>query len=475
MSKKIRRDLYNSDYIGVIEDNADPKRLGRVKVRVECLHGRTDDIQHIETEYLPWLEPSSRGMSFGVSSIGKVVYVSFEDDDYYKGSYFAEEHHDINLQNKLESMTDEEYTSFYANTFNAQYQHYIDLNKGLVMDFKKSNINIDNDSDININLKDNKSKLNLGSEDATQQAMLGNHWIDWMSGLVNILMGAPYVGNMGAPVIPSPNLLTHLNKYYAIKQTFLSDHVMIVDDKKVKPQNRGYDTLQYNDNYNNETVKESKKVLTKLSEPVTRDEGGSNPVNNKQIPANNFIENLISSKKSANVSSLEQIKFLKPFENEIDNGKIPVMYMTVSKYLSKSFPNDERRYLLNDVATSLDKWIDFVYSTKKKEWNDIFITKGYTDFKRQQNTRKQYPINAPIEGEDPFGFGNQIEIYYGVDRNDFEKTQNIKTYLQTKEILTVEAEILDYLINTGKQYNFMLAENTANSNIQWWHWIYLKQ
>ena len=39
----IKDSLDNCDFLGVVEDNLDPKRKGRVKVRVEKLHGRPDD------------------------------------------------------------------------------------------------------------------------------------------------------------------------------------------------------------------------------------------------------------------------------------------------------------------------------------------------------------------------------------------------------------------------------------------------
>ena len=166
--KKVRREIYNNDYIGVVVDVADPKRLGRVRVRVEALHGRDTDKEFIQSSDLPWLEPSSRGNIFGINAVGQVVYVAFEDGDYYKGSYFANEHYDINLQNKLETLTDNDYQYFTAYSFDSKHQYYYQPKIGIMFDYMKSNINLRDNGDIKINLKDNSSNLFLGSEDASQ-------------------------------------------------------------------------------------------------------------------------------------------------------------------------------------------------------------------------------------------------------------------------------------------------------------------
>jgi hypothetical protein len=481
--KKVRRELYNNDYIGIVEDINDPKKIGRAKVRVEALHGRKGDVKSIPTEHLSWLEPSSRGNSFGVSVVGKVVYVSYEDGDYYKGSYFADEHYDINLQEKLESLTDSEYQNFYSIYFDAKHQYYHQDGVGIMFDYSKSNINMRDNGDIRLNLKDNSAKLFLGTEDASQQAMLGNHWIDWMDELVQNLLGAnggPYLGNMGAPVLPHPKLIECLNKYLAIKQTFLSDHVYIVDDKKVKPQNRKFDKLQYSDNWNTEDLKKVNNNVSKLPEPTTREEGGGNP-SNSNIPPSNYAENLTTSELPPNPNQLESLRMLKPFEDNTENGKIPLENMTISKRLQKEFvdENDERKYLLDEAAKSLDSWLDSYDSEKKSNWNSIVLSKGYHSYERQVNSRKQYPLKAPLAGKDPFGWGNQIELYFGVDKNDADLTQSIKDYLDRGSIdpnvdTKPQIEVLDWLITNGKNFGWRLAGRTITGDLQWWHWIYSK-
>lgn len=480
--KKIRRELYNNDYIGIVEDIKDPKKIGRARVRIEALHGRIGDKNFIPTEDLPWLEPNSRGNAFGVDSINKVVYVAFEDDDYYKGSYFADEHYDINLQEKLESLTDDKYQNFYAIYFDAKHQYYHEDDIGIMFDYMKSNINMRENGDIRINLKDNLAKLFLGTEDASQQAMLGNHFIDWMDELVQVLLGAfggPYLGNMGAPVLPHPKTIEVLNKYLAIKQTFLSDHVMIVDDQKVKAQTRKFDKLQWSDNFNDEHLNKVNNTPQTIPATNPRTESGGNPVNSN-LPPSNFSDNLVSSQLPDGATPDEKLREKKPFEDNIENGKIPVDKMTISTYLQNSFSDstDERKYLLDEPSKALDNFLNSYNEQKQSDWDDIVVTKGYENFERQTNTHKQYPIKSPQAGKSPFGWANQVELYFGIDRNDADLVSNVKNYLKRGNIdpnlpRVPQIEALDWLITNGKNFKWQLAGRTLTGDVQWWHFIYI--
>lgn len=75
-------ELLPGSYIGIVENNDDPERLGRVKVRIHGLH---DDIP---VDYLPWAPVDqtfvgSRKGSFIIPEIGTVVNVKFQDGDQY--------------------------------------------------------------------------------------------------------------------------------------------------------------------------------------------------------------------------------------------------------------------------------------------------------------------------------------------------------------------------------------------------------
>lgn len=476
--KKVRREIYNNDYIGVVVDVADPKRLGRVRVRVEALHGRDTDKEFIQSSDLPWLEPSSRGNIFGINAVGQVVYVAFEDGDYYKGSYFANEHYDINLQNKLDTLSDNDYQNFTAYNFDNKHQYYYQPKIGIMFDYMKSNINLRDNGDIKINLKDNSSNLFLGTEDASQQSLLGNHWMDWMDKFVNVCMTNFSIGNLGAPVMPSPNLLQVCNEYLAIRSTFLSNNVYVVDNGKVKPQTRGFDTVQYNDNYNTESLQVVQTSVSKLPESLPRKESGSNPTD-ANVPPSNYSENLTTSNVSTSPTQDDLLRTQNPLGGDYSNGKIPIDSMTVSKYLNNSFNSekDERKYLLDNVAKAIDALIDDYSKQKISTWSDITVTKGYQNYDRQVNTRKQYPTKAPVAGTDPFGFGNQVELYFGVDRSDSDMVQTVKDYIRrgsidVNAIQYTQVNILDWIIKNGVKYGIKLAGKTSSGDVQWWHFIY---
>lgn len=79
-------DNYTKDYVGVVEDNKDPEKIGRCKVRVHGLYNE------IPVEDLPWATPSfpiSFGVrgSFIVPEIGTAVEVTFDDGDLYEPKY----------------------------------------------------------------------------------------------------------------------------------------------------------------------------------------------------------------------------------------------------------------------------------------------------------------------------------------------------------------------------------------------------
>ncbi len=476
--KKKRREIYNNDYTGVVEDVLDPKKIGRVRVRIERFHGRKGEKESIPTEDLPWLEPDSRGNDFGVPNVGKVVYVAFEEGDYYKGSYFAEEHYDINLQAKIETYANEDYSNFYALYYDAKHQYYHDPKLGIFFDYMKSNINMKTNGDIRINLKDNTAKLYLGTEDASQQAVLGNHWMDWFDEFVDNLIGAkggPYLGNLGAPVIPHPSMTLVLNKYKAFRETFLSKHVYIVDNQKVKPQKRKFDKLQWNDNWNTEDMKKNNSTPASIPDPAPRKESGGNPDVN--VPPTNYSANLSTSTLPPNPSVEEVQRTEKPFSQEHGNGKIPTENLTASKYLTKSFSGDtdERKFLLDEAAVALDKWLDKYNSQRDETWDTSTTakaTKGYQNFERQTNSRKQYST-APLAGEDPFGWANQVEIYFGVDSTDEDTVFEITEYIY-KGIMGGSDQLQAFILlrKLGRDFGWKIAGKTSKNEVQWWHWIY---
>jgi hypothetical protein len=227
---KERKVEQGKTYVGVVEDNLDPNKEGRLKIRI------VDVFDEAKTEDIPWASPwkDLAGGQIGIPEKGKVVICVFEQGDSYKPEYISTEHWNINLENKLKGLSDTDYTSMKSVIFDHKTQIYSNDSEGLKMDYKFNNVNIKNNG-ININLKDNGGLVNIGDSTANQQAILGNHFLSWFDSFIDALMSnTAFLGNAGAPVISNPALIRILGQYKAQKDsTFLSHHVNIVDNNKV--------------------------------------------------------------------------------------------------------------------------------------------------------------------------------------------------------------------------------------------------
>ena len=230
-------DFSGKTYIGVVEDNNDPKKLGRVRARV------LDVFDEIPTEDLPWATPYKdvNGNFFNLPDVGKVLVILFDEGDIYKPEFIYSEHYNINLEKKLSGLSNSDYLSMKSLIYDHITQIYVNESEGLKLDHKFNVINITKDA-INLNLKDNFANVHIGTEDASQQSILGNHFLDWFDKFVDNLLGAqggPYLGNLGVPVIPNPAMIQCLLEYKAKKEPkFLSHRVHLVDNGYVNKLDR---------------------------------------------------------------------------------------------------------------------------------------------------------------------------------------------------------------------------------------------
>ena len=224
-------------YVGVVEDNNDPKKLGRVRVRVLNVF---DDLS---VDDIPWARPwkDLNGNGFNIPDKGKIVTVIFESANIYKPEYISADHFNINLEKKLSGLSESDYLTMKALIFDHKTQIYVNEGEGLKMDHKFNVINI-KDKSINVNLKDNFGKINLGTANSTQRAILGDNFLNWFDDFVKILIGdkgGPFLGNLGAPVIATPALMSNIQIYQQKKEPkFLSKNVYIVDNEYVTKLDR---------------------------------------------------------------------------------------------------------------------------------------------------------------------------------------------------------------------------------------------
>ena len=250
-------------YLGVVEDNKDPQKLGRLKIRV------LDIYEELPLEDLPWASPwkDLNGNEFTVPDVGKVLIVVFEHADIYKPEFIFSDHFNVNLENKLKSLSESDYLSMKSILFDHRTQIYVNESEGLKLDHKYNNINLKENS-INLNLKDNSRSLNLGDETANQQVILGNNFFQWFDEFMTALMTPGSSTHIGG--IPNPTFIQTCMKYQALKNTqFLSHHVNCVNNNAittVKTTNR-QDDPQLGDNW--VSTKEENTLTTKTSENFT--------------------------------------------------------------------------------------------------------------------------------------------------------------------------------------------------------------
>ena len=235
----------NKTYIGTVEDNNDPKKLGRCKIRVLDIFDEKskDDKYEISVEDLPWATPwkDVNGNNFNLPEKGKVVTVVFEDGNKNTPEYISSDHYNVNLEKKLEQLSEPDYLSMKALIYDHKTQIYVNDSEGLKLDHKFNNINI-RETCINVNLKDNFGKINIGSPNSTQRAILGDNFVNWFDEFLNILMGSkggPFLGNLLSPVVATPALMAQVQLYFSLKDPkILSKNVYIVDNDSIVTQER---------------------------------------------------------------------------------------------------------------------------------------------------------------------------------------------------------------------------------------------
>jgi uncharacterized protein involved in type VI secretion and phage assembly len=227
-----RDNLTGTQWVGVVEDNADPLFEGRCKIKV---HGKLDEIP---TDKLPWARPGNSltsgsdtgGGMISPPKVGAVVQVTFDNGDIYSPTYHYNIYPSDDLKAEIEGSYDNAHSLIYDTTTEGGIKIYFTEEKGLMMDYKETQINILPDNSIiiqnpngdkvellndgnitvetstNVTVKspeviiDAAQKIELG-KGATEDVVLGNSFMALFNSHVHI-------GNLGAPTTPSVTPMT---------------------------------------------------------------------------------------------------------------------------------------------------------------------------------------------------------------------------------------------------------------------------
>ena len=370
-------------YIGVVEDNEDPKRLGRVKARV------LDVFDNTKIEDIPWANPwkDLAGNDFALPEKGKVVIVVFENANLNSPEFIHSDHYNVNLEKKLTQVSKEDYVSMKSLIFDHKTQVYVNEGEGLKLDHKFNVINI-KEKTIDINLKDNFGKINLGTANSTQRTILGDNFLNWFDDFVQILMGSkggPFLGNLGAPVVATPALLGSLQLYQQLKDPkFLSKNVYAVDNENVSKLERIAEG-QKGDVWQS-TVKPN-EVTSKEAVPFTPTAGSTDTTFDQKpldTPAPVAASQSTAPGASQSVAPA-QPEEPKPIPVENPDVKVIIELLNVKKYVLYTEVNK-----LNIVA------IRTQCLTTGDKYSDQFVDKLYVMFKKEDGTMelKQYMFST---------------------------------------------------------------------------------
>lgn len=211
-------------YMGVVEDNNDPLKIGRVKVRVSTLYN------DIKVEDIPYAYPLGGlgGKSFQLPKIGSIVNILFLSDDIYSPCYVYSENYNESLQKELNGLSDEEYRKFTSLLFDESTKIFVE-NGCLTMEQSSNKITIDTDS-INLELSE-ASIINLGSRESDQEAVLGDNFFNWMDEFIDELSNLAALTDSTPGPITYKNLIKICSEYKNSRPTFVSNVVKIMDNE----------------------------------------------------------------------------------------------------------------------------------------------------------------------------------------------------------------------------------------------------
>lgn len=229
----INDNLRTSNWLGEVVDVSDPNFDGRIKVKV---FGKFDKL---EDNFIPWARAQNR-VSGGSSSgsgfhstpkVGSIVGVKFDNGNVYEPEWYMIQHISDELKEEIQGSYENAHSIIYDTLTEGGLKVFFTEEKGLMFDYKETQINIKPDNSILIQNPNGDSveltnegactvnvsdKIDVTCIDATIKAS-GTAWIDspqielGKTAIEHVIKGETFqalfnshihIGNVGIPTSP---------------------------------------------------------------------------------------------------------------------------------------------------------------------------------------------------------------------------------------------------------------------------------
>lgn len=394
-------------YFGVVVDNNDPMRIGRCKVKVFQVFDK------LSNESIPWAAPwkDLSGNEFCVPEIGKFVTVIFDKGNRYNPEFIYAQNFNINLERKLKSLTIRNFETMKSILFDHSTQIYRNVAEGLKIDHEQSNITLDSYGNIQLNLRDNKSTITLGSSDAQEQFVLGTTFMNWMDVFIQKMTSKPYITAKMTPVEIAPKFNQTLLNFANLRDSFLSNKIKAAKNNLIIPQTREYINAQGDGDYAKlDPVKP--QVESAFLDPLTYRKVAysqarviGNPANQEEAEDSDNPPPTNAGAPDSSKIGADYYPGDKSFRDKgYKNAEIPISELK-SISSGSSIARYNYKYLLHPEAA--DNFLRLL-SLAKDQGIDIPISSAYRD--RRHQASLQGDSAAASIGKSPHGWGGAIDI-----------------------------------------------------------------
>lgn len=224
-------DLLATTWLGEVVDIEDPQKIGRIKVKV---YGKFDSIP---TESIPWAYPgnnhtggaASGGGFFSVPKKGSIVSVKFDMGNIYHPEYYFIQKISDEVKAEIKDSYPNAHVIVYDTITDGALKIFFTEKKGLMLDYKQTQINIKPDKSIDIHTASGKSKVEL-VDDGTLNVTHANNINIKSDATINITAKADIIAKcVNAKISASASI--HLDCSASVKLGKSVTDAIILGDK----------------------------------------------------------------------------------------------------------------------------------------------------------------------------------------------------------------------------------------------------